>query len=66
MPCRKVIYIELVRTISGQQFVDGIAETLLPRLKGQCGPELDQLKATLSKGVMEKGAVFLMSFDGAP
>lgn len=64
-PYRKVLFIELVRTITGQQFVDGLEETLLPRLRGKCAHELAQLKAVLAKHSMMLGSVFLVSVDGA-
>lgn len=62
---RKVLFIELVRAISGQQFLDGLEESLLPRLQGACVHELAQLKAVLAKHSMVKGSIFLVSTDGA-
>lgn len=65
MICRKVLFIELVRSISGKQFLDGLEDSLLPRLQGQCTCELAQLKAVLLNQSMATGSVILITVDGA-
>ena len=62
---RKVISYQLVRDITGKQFVDGLEDSLLPQLHGKCAAELAQMKSAFAKTSLKKNTKFVVSLDGA-
>ena len=62
--CRKVLCFQLVRDITGKQFIGALEESLRPRLQGQCSPEVDRLKSTFLHTSLRKDGFFVMSVRG--
>ena len=54
-----------VRHVTGHQFIGAMLEAATPRLGGQCGQELAQLKKAFGMS-LKAGDTFLMSTDGVP
>jgi len=60
----KVLCFQLVRDVTGKQFIGALEESLRPRLQGQCSPEVDRLKSTFLHTSLRKNGFFVMSVRG--
>jgi hypothetical protein len=60
-----VLHIQLVRTVTGAQFVSALESSLKPRLGPGGGQELQALRSTFCDAKLEQGSSFLISWDGA-